>query len=534
MSRARHRLRTLRIAVALFVLAGFTAVFSDFRSLLPDGLAGRLAATQLVPSLAALVTGAAFSLGGLLVILLTLLAGRVYCSALCPLGILQDVISRLAAIIRRQPPRLPPAKPFTWLRQVFLWGTVAGMLAGWSGLTLALLDPYSNFGRIAATLFRPLLTLVNNSLVGVANAAGLPGINRIDLHWAGPWLLLLPAVFLGLVAVMAALRGRLYCNTVCPAGTLLGYFANRSLFRLRLDLSACTKCTECLRHCKAQCIDLRAGTIDASRCVACYNCISACDQGGIGHALAWKFAPIRSTPAAQVAGNPLDPRRRTFLASAVGAAAAVAVPDRMVRAAETALEEIPFLARTGENSTAVAPPGAASVGRFLDRCTACQLCVSACPTSVLQPALLEYGVTGLFKPRLDYGVSFCNYDCVRCTEVCPAGALDRLGPEEKQVVQIGVADFWKDRCIVVTNGTDCAACSEHCPTKAVSTEPYGANLRLPVMNQQLCIGCGACEFACPAKPRKAIVVTGRRVHGWARRQAEKKATKPKRTDDFPF
>ena len=140
----------------------------------------------------------------------------------------------------------------------------------------------------------------------------------------------------------------------------------------------------------------------------------------------------------------------------------------------------------------------------------------------------------LLKPRLDYAAAFCNFDCIRCTEVCPAGALDRLGREEKQVMQIGLADFYRDRCVVVTNGTDCAACSEHCPTKAVGTEPFGTNLRLPVLNQNLCIGCGACEFACPVKPQKAIVVTGRRTHGWARRQAEKKAEPPKRAEDFPF
>lgn len=534
MSRAAHRLRYLRITVALIVLAGFTAAFSDFRRLLPAGLPGWLASTQLVPSFAALATGAAFSLGGLLVVLLTLAAGRIYCSALCPLGILQDAISRLAAFVRRRPSRLPPTRPQTWLRQVFLWGAVAGVLAGWSGLTLALLDPYSNFGRIAAALFRPLLTLANNSLVGAANAAGLSGVNRIDVPWAGIGALLLPAAFLTLVTGLAAVCGRLYCNTVCPVGTLLGFIARRAFFRLRLDPSACTKCTECLRRCKAQCIDLRSGLIDASRCVACYNCISACDQGGIGYAYAGKFVPARPAPARPADGSPADPRRRVFLASAVSAAASVTLTGKSARAAEAVIEELPALVKTGENSPAIVPPGAAGVARFLDRCTSCQLCLSACPTQVLQPALLEYGIAGLLKPRLDYGAAFCNFDCVRCTEVCPTGAIERLGPAEKQTVQIGVADFYRNRCIVVTNSTDCAACSEHCPTKAVGTEPFGNNLRLPVLRAEFCIGCGACEFACPAKPQKAIIVTGRRVHGRARRQLEKKLTPPKRADDFPF
>jgi ferredoxin len=535
MSRATHRLRYLRVAVALFVFAGFTVAFSDFRRLLPAGLGPWLASTQLIPSFVALVTGSLFALGGVLVVLLTLLAGRVYCSALCPLGILQDVISRLADLVRRKPHRLPPAKPLTWLRQLFLWGTVAGVLAGWSGLALALLDPYSNFGRIAATLFRPVLTLANNLLVDLSAWLALPGPNRIDVPWAGAGLLvLLPAAFLVLLTVMTVLRGRLYCNTICPVGTLLGFISNRALFRLRLDQSSCTKCTECLRHCKAQCIDLRTGTIDASRCVACYDCVSACDQGGINYAFNWKPVPAGTALVTQVNGSPIDPRRRTFLASAVGAAASMTLAGKIARAAGTEATLIPFLVQSGGDSRAVAPPGAGSVSRFVDRCTSCQLCVSACPTQVLQPALLEYGVAGLLKPRLDYNASFCNFDCVRCAEVCPTGAIERLLPEEKQGVQIGIADFYRDRCVVVTNGTDCAACSEHCPTKAVATEPHGDNLRLPVLNQDLCIGCGACEFACPVKPQKAIIVTGRRVHARAKRLVEKKAVQPKSTEDFPF
>ncbi len=135
---------------------------------------------------------------------------------------------------------------------------------------------------------------------------------------------------------------------------------------------------------------------------------------------------------------------------------------------------------------------------------------------------------------VDYTAAFCNFDCVRCGEVCPTGAIARLAPPAKQVVQIGVADFYRARCIVVTNGTDCAACSEHCPTKAVSTEPFGANLRLPVLNQAACIGCGACEFACPAKPEKAIRVTGRSHHQQALQLVDQKITPSAPAADFPF
>ena len=415
------------------------------------------------------------------------------------------------------------------MRRFFLWSTVAAVLAGGGGLALALLDPYSIFGRLASTLFCPLVVLANNALVGAANALGFHDVYRVDVPWAGVGVLALVAGFFAVIAVMSAFRGRLYCNSICPVGTLLGLISARAAFRLRIDAPACVKCGQCVRHCKAQCIDLRTATIDASRCVACYNCVTSCDQHGIGYAYSWN-APAPSPRSASQ--PPSDPRRRNFIVSL--AAAAVALAGHRVRAPDGSADEIPTLAKTGESSGAVSPPGATGTAQFLSRCTACQLCVSACPTHVLQPALLEYGLAGLLKPRLDYSTSFCNFDCVQCGEACPTGAIARLAPAEKQVTQIAVADFYPARCVVVTNGTDCAACSEHCPTKAVSTVPYGNNLRLPALSQENCIGCGACEFACPAKPLKAIRVTGRRVHTRAQKRVETKATAPVTTGDFPF
>ena len=172
--------------------------------------------------------------------------------------------------------------------------------------------------------------------------------------------------------------------------------------------------------------------------------------------------------------------------------------------------------------------------QFLDRCTACHLCISECPTGVLLPSFGEYGFIGIMKPRMDYRMAFCNYDCRRCGEVCPDGAIDLLDLAAKHLAKIGEAQFNRDQCVVITNGTDCAACSEHCPTKAVTPVPYGKNLRLPFMRNDFCIGCGACEYACPAKPDKAIKVTGWPRHSVAKIVVEPKATLPKSNNDFPF
>lgn len=520
------RWRRARIAVAALMLGGLTAALADFRQLVPPAVAHWLAAVQLVPASVGLAAGllaSAIIVAGLL--LLTLAAGRVYCSVICPLGILQDVISRAARWLRGRhdrPLRFAPAR--TWLRQLFLWGTMAGIALGASGLALALMDPYSNFGRIAGGLVRPFAAELNNRLTGPANAAGWSAFYRVDLPAAAPEPLLAAAAALALVAVLAALRGRLYCNTICPVGTLLGLVARRAAFRIAIDPDACTHCASCARACKAQCIDLRSNSIDFSRCVACYNCVGACDERGIGYRFSW-FRP---------APRPVAAGRRNFLAaSAAGLAATVALPpNRAATTAQAGPEKLD--AKFGEPSAGLAPPGAGGVDRFLDRCTSCHLCVSACPSHVLAPAFLEYGLRGFLKPRLDFAASFCDYDCRRCAEVCPDGALTLLPVAEKQLARVGVAYFHREKCIVEKKGTDCAACSEHCPTKAVYTVPHKGNLRLPEVDRELCIGCGACEHACPVVPDKAITVTGLREHGRAKRAVDAKIEPAKKAEEFPF
>jgi ferredoxin len=539
----RKLLKGLRVVVALAVGAGLTAALVDFRGLIPTQLGRWLASIQLVPSSVALATGAALSVACLIIVGVTVVVGRVYCSAICPLGILQDVIARVTAWSRRGKTRsLPYARPWTWLRQLFLWGAVAGVAAGWAGFTLALLDPYSNFGRIASGLFRPVVTLANNLVVGPANALGIRSLYRVEPPWAGAGALHQPALLLLLIVVLVTYRGRLYCNTLCPVGTLLGMLSRRAAARLAIHQTACNKCGDCLHVCKAQCIDLRTKLIDFSRCVACYNCIGVCPEGGIGYRFTWQRQP--SVRPATVASGPMavsthDPGRRAFL---TGAAVAVAgslgagplrlAQDQTRPANRT--HEPEEDQREPEPSRAICPPGAHSVDRFLDRCTACHLCISACPTHVLQPAFLEYGIAGMMMPRLDFTQSSCTYTCRACGEVCPDGAISLLDLADKQLTRIGEAHLDEDKCIVKAKGTDCAACSEQCPTQAVTTVPFGNNLRLPRLNRDLCTGCGGCEHACPVLPQKAIVVTGHRRHSRANKAIEKKATAPVSTGDFPF
>jgi ferredoxin len=540
-----RRLKLLRLIVALAVFTGLTAALVDFRSALPPEIGHWLASAQFVPSFVALAAGASLAVAGLVVLGVTLAAGRLYCSAICPLGILQDVIARVSTW---WPGRKRAARrhslPVTWLRQSFLWVTIGGIVSGFAGFTLAWLDPYSGFGRIASALFRPLLILANNAIVRPANAIGLTSLYRVDPHWAGAGVLIASSCLLLLLVVLVVWRGRIYCNTVCPVGTLLGMIAHKAAFRLEIEKSACTKCAACMRICKAQCIDLRSGAIDFSRCVACYDCIGACDHDGIGYR--WTWGRRKTGPAIErQSSGPLpeaavrDPARRAFIAGAATAIAGSIGAGARLRAAPStgdsnaSASEGPNRAGSGNCSRSICPPGSRSIDRFLAHCTACQLCVSACPTHVLQPAWMEYGLGGLMKPRMDYSAAFCNYECQVCGAVCPSGAISLLDLAEKKVIQIGEAQFDETKCIVKVKGTDCAACSEHCPTKAVYTVPYGDNLRLPKVNRDLCIGCGGCEYACPAQPDKAITVASRHKHGRAQKPVEQKAA-PAPAGDFPF
>lgn len=168
----------------------------------------------------------------------------------------------------------------------------------------------------------------------------------------------------------------------------------------------------------------------------------------------------------------------------------------------------------------ITPPGSGNVGHFTAHCTACHLCVTACPSRVLYPAFLDYGAAGIFQPRMSYASGYCAYDCTICGQVCPTGAILPLMKDEKRLTQIGKANFFKDDCIVVSKKQDCAACSEHCPTKAVHTVKYEGKLLLPEVNNEFCIGCGACEHACPTTPRKAIYVTTNHVHQVAKKPIE--------------
>jgi ferredoxin len=516
-------LKRFRVIFSGLVLVLFLIVFIDFTNLIPEKVYDTTLFLQFIPSL--LIFKKLFTIAGvgfILIIAINLIWGRVYCSFICPLGILQDVISFIAKKVKRlKRYKYVYQKPLSWLRYGFLGLFIVGLLSGLT-VIVSLLDPYSIFGRISSGVFRPLVVKGNNMAVSILQKFDIYTLFHVDLkpqHWS---VFAVSLFFLILITVLSVNNGRLFCNTVCPVGTFLGLISKWSIFKISIDKETCTSCKLCERVCKAGCINIPDQTVDVSRCVNCYNCLTVCPVDSVRYSTK---SIKNNVEKEKIANKKINPNRRHFLALvALIFTARKANSQKIVSNNAT----VPI-----ERTVPVSPPGSISVEKFNLACTACHLCISACPTHVLQPSYTQYGLIGFMQPVLDNHAGFCNFDCVKCGEVCPTGAIELLNLEEKKVTQIGISKFVKENCIVVTEGTDCGACAEHCPTKAVHMVPYKDNLVIPEVNEDICIGCGACEYPCPTTPYKAIYVEGNAVHKLAEKPEETEQKK-EIEEDFPF
>lgn len=511
-------LKGLRIAISLlfFLVIGF--LFIDFSNTFSSDWTNGILFTQFAPSLLKFTKLLSLAAAGFIfILLLTLLFGRVYCSTFCPLGTLQDLIHYLRKRFGKKK-RMKFMRPMNWLRYGVLAVTAVLLLAG-SAFMLNLLDPYSLFGKISSNLARPVYYSANNLAAKTLEQKGIYTLYPVDFLHTGLLSIIFSIAVLGLLIWLAVKWGRLWCNTACPVGTFLGLVSRISIFRIRLNKTLCTHCGICSAVCKASCIDSKNSHVDFSRCVGCLNCLTVCPENGV----LFSASVSGEHELKEQAG------RRDFIARGLLLPLGLMAAPNLLSDTDKKKGVIPV---NRENPTS--PPGSGSIGRFIDSCTGCNLCVSACPTKVLQPSFLQYGMAGMMMPHMDYSVNFCNYDCTVCGEICPTGAILPLTPEDKRVTQIGRAKFIKENCIVYTDENDCGACSEHCPTKAVNMVHYKGNLTIPEVNEDICVGCGACEYACPTDPL-SIYVEGNPIH--------QKADKPKEEapaievdpeDDFPF
>lgn len=547
-------LRKIRIALAAVFFVCITLLFFG----IGQDWFGWMAKLQFLPAVFRVVGGA--TLFNILVVagilLLTFIFGRIYCSVICPMGVYQDIViwirrkggSLLNDLhvrnLRRKkekgiavtPKKVGYIKRFSHRKEhkLLRYGILIILIASIfviGQLLISLFAPYSAYGRMV------------RSIAGIGAGESL-----------APALLITACVTFVVITLCAWIWGREWCSSVCPVGTVLGTVSRFSLFRPVVDTDKCIRCGRCYNNCKVGCIDPGTMLIDGSRCIDCFDCIDNCQEGGLKFRRATRSSGTRATlgsarmesptevieaqavgagtratlgnvrggttqrsgvvgssaarrSPAPMASDQSTPGRRTFLKTSAAAITAIAAGGTIAKAQNMKLdggfaEVVPKA--SPERDCRIVPPGAGSEKDFYSRCTACQLCVSACPNGVLRPGT---DLAHLLQPQMGYENGWCRPECTACSDVCPAGAIRPVTREEKTLIRIGTARVNPELCLAASGEASCGNCAYHCPTGAVTMQNVDG-IRRPVIAEEQCIGCGACEYLCPARPISAITVNG--------------------------
>ena len=489
-------LRKIRIILATVMFIGITWLFVDFTGTAYHWF-GWMPKLQFLEAVLALNVAVVIGL-----VVLTLILGRIYCSVICPLGIMQDLFGWLGKKVKKN--RYTYSKEKKWLRYpvlvIFLIALVASV-----GSLFQLLAPYSAFGRIATNLLQPVWQAGNNVLASIAEHYDSYAFYHSNIWLSSGVSLIIAGVTLVTLGVLAWRNGRTYCNTICPVGTILSFLSRFSFLKIHFDTEKCKNCSLCTKNCKAACIDFKTHTVDYSRCVVCGDCIESCKFGAL------KYSRRTSRTSQTSEASPTSEGRRSFLlASAMLTTAAIA--QQKEKMMDGGLAEIQDKVAP-ERQTPLTPPGSGSMRHFAQHCTGCQLCISQCPNEVLRPSS---DLMHLMMPEMSYERGYCRPECNRCSQVCPAGAIKLISHEDKASTQIGHAVWIKKNCVVLTDDVECGNCATHCPTGAIEMVPSDPendeSPYVPAVNEARCIGCGACEYLCPARPHSAIYVEGHEMH----------------------
>lgn len=494
--RAIHYRRTSQVVFLLLFVFLFLQVRDPLMQTIPPDFLLRL--DPLAGSIAMIASRTVQSTFWpmLIILLLSLALGRSFCGWVCPLGSSLDIWNRV----------VPPGKRRGDRR--WKYGLLLGiaLLAILSIQAAWLLDPLVIFTRSLALALYPLSVW---GVGGLANSAlSLPfttGLGLAAWNFLQGWLLpvsplqtnLLITTFLVFAGIflLEQFGRRYWCRVLCPLGALLGLIGHVSPFGRKVNLS-CTSCALCEAKCRMAAIEEDFTRTRRSECILCIECQEVCIEGATTYT--W-----HQQNAGQEALN-LERRR---VLGVLGTSVLVGGLWR------TQLKD-----RTADGYL-IRPPGAVVEDRFLDLCLRCEECVKACSSTgkCLQPSGSEYGWTGFWTPRARMREGYCEYSCTVCGQVCPSGAIQPLSEDVKKTTVIGLAYINRSRCIPWVIGEDCIVCEEHCPTpkKAIIFRlgdvelPDGIRLgvKLPYVDQNLCIGCGICETKCPVFGESAVRIT---------------------------
>ncbi|MBR6438817.1 MAG: 4Fe-4S binding protein [Bacteroidales bacterium] len=489
-------LRKLRILLATISFILITLLFLDFSGALHAWF-GWMAKLQFVP---AILASSIVVLIGIVVV--TLLFGRVYCSIICPLGIYQDGIAHIAEKRKKNRYRFKRRK-----RYRYYIGLAFFLLIAFGFTSIAIfIEPYSIFGRFASNLFAPVYELINNVLAYFAERWHSYAFYHVDVYIKSMPIFIISIAYFLIITILALVNGRWYCNSICPVGALLGSLSKFSILKLHFNTEKCNSCGLCEKNCRCSAIDAKNHIIDYSKCVMCFNCVSGCKKSAMVYS-----ASKKNTESSENFENSGKTSRKTFLATVatIAAASTLKAQEKVVDGGLATIEK----KKAPKRETSLKPAGSVSLENFSSRCTGCQLCVQACPNDVLRASSK---LDTFMQPEMSFERGYCRPECTACSEVCPAGAIRKITREEKTAIQIGHAVWIGRNCVPLRDGVSCGNCAKHCPSGAITMMPYdsddAASPKIPIINEERCIGCGACEHVCPARPFSAIYVEGNLIH----------------------
>jgi polyferredoxin len=439
------------------------------------------------------VSGHAFYPGlawALVILVPTFFLGRLFCGWFCPLGSLNQFLGSIRSRSMRR-------RALTGSNRYKNWQTAKYYLLI-AGLLMAL------FHSSMAGWIDPLSLMVRSTGLSMLPAAASKKF--VVVYQPHYWLsVLLGVAFLALLA-MNLLIPRFWCRALCPLGALLGLSVRWSFINLHKDASTCNRCNRCTIDCQGGDSPVGGVPWHKTECLLCLNCVAACPH----QSLQFRFGE----PEQEVVKTILS-RRKALAAVVAGLAVAP-----MLRAA-TGLG-------MGRDERQLRPPGSLREADFLARCIRCGECLRVCPNDCLQPAFTEIGLEGFWSPLLTPKIGYCEPSCVLCSQVCPTGAIQELSSEQKRwvaesrkvdaPVRVGTAMYDRGQCLPWAKGTDCVICVEWCPLepKAIYTvdavvvdrEGKSHTVKQPHMDPICCVGCGACEYACPL-PQPGVYVTNK-------------------------
>lgn len=491
-------LKRLRKILATISFVLMTLLFLDFSGALHAWF-GWMAKLQLVPAILA----SSFVIL-IAIVIVTLLFGRIYCSIICPLGIYQDGIAHIAEKRKKNRYSFKRRKKYSYYIGLIFFLLIA---FGFTGVAI-FIEPYSIFGRFASNLFAPVYRLINNVLAYFAERWDSYAFYTVDVYIKSLPMFIIAIAYFLIITILALVNGRWYCNNICPVGAVLGCLSKFSLFKPHFDEEKCVSCGLCEKNCRCSAIDTKKHEIDYSKCVTCFNCVSKCNKGAMKYGY-HRYFKVTEDP--KVIGDEGKTSRKTFIATiaTLAAASTLKAQEKVVDGGLATITK----KKAPKREVPLKPAGSVSLDNFTSRCTGCQLCVQSCPNDVLRASSK---LDTFMQPEMSFERGYCRPSCTTCSEVCPAGAISKITREEKTSIQIGHAVWVGQNCVALHDGVECGNCARHCPTGAITMMPYDAedptSPKIPIINEERCIGCGACEHVCPTRPFSAIFVEGNLIH----------------------